>query len=611
VTEDQAREIGKLKGIAVSPGIIIGKARFVDRSRVKILFQYLIGEAQLNKEIERFMEALNAARAQIENIKSKIPEPIKKHGFILDTHLMILDDGMLSDGTVKTIREERINAEWALSKVLQGIGELFEQIEDEYLRERFRDVENVAERILRNLAGKEEESLEEISERVIIVAHDLSPADTSSMNIAKVMGFITEVGGRTSHTAIIAQSLKIPAVVGLESVTRQVRDGALLIVDGNRGEVIIEPDDELIIQYQEKQIEQERYESSIARVSHLPAETVDGYRVAIMANIEFLEEVAAARDHGAEGIGLYRTEFLYLRSHGVPDEEDLFEDYRQVAEIMAPYPVTIRTVDLGGDKFASHVEWSHESNPALGLRAIRLCLKEPKIFKSQLRAILRASAFGQVRLMFPMISGVQEVLEARRILKEVMEELDEQNLDHDRNIQVGIMVEVPSAVAVADILAKHVDFFSIGTNDLIQYALAIDRINERVAYMYQPFHPAILRMIRQVVEAGSQAGIKVALCGEMAADPLCSFILLALGIDELSMNPGYIPVVKQMIRVSALKNAQADFQEILKMDTAREVRAFIVEKMKSLIPDLDEKALQGQLHQYIGTNGQGLFRISP
>jgi len=579
-----------LKGIAVSPGIIIGKARLIDRSRVKILYQYLIGEGQVSREVERLREALNATKEQILTLKNRMPDQIRQHAFILDSHVMMIEDGMLSESTVNTILQEKINAEWALKKSIQNIGRLFEQVEDEYIRERFRDVENLGERILRNLAGKEQESLLQIDERVIIVAHDLSPVDTSAMNIAKIMGFITEVGGRTSHTAIMAQSLKMPAVVGLESVTRQVHDGTLLIVDGNRGEVIINPDDEAIIRYQVRQLEHQRYESSIAKIGHLPAETMDGHRVTVKANIEFLEEVVTARDYGAEGIGLYRTEFLYLRSQELPREEELFEDYRQVAEIMAPSPVTIRTLDLGGDKFASKLALGREMNPALGLRAIRFCLRRPDIFKTQLRAILRASAFGNMQLLFPMISGLQEILDTKEILGEVKADLDRDGHAYDRDIKIGVMIEIPSAVAVADILAEHVDFFSIGTNDLIQYALAIDRINEHVAYMYQPFHPAILRMIRGVVTAAKDAGIGIALCGEMAGDPLCAFTLLAMGIEELSMNAGNIPLIKKAIRSVTMEQAKGDLERIFALQTAKQVREYVRGKVSALIPDLDERA---------------------
>ncbi len=582
----------KLTGIPVSSGIIFGKARVIDRSRVKILYQYLISDRQVYQEVERFKEALAAAKAHITTLRDHMPEQLKAHGFILDTHLMILDDSMLTDATVRTILEEKINAEWALKKSVHAVRRLFDQIEDDYIRERIADVENVAQRVLRNLCGKEPPSLSGIEERVIIVAHELSPMDTSEMNIGKIMGFITDVGGRTSHTAIMAQSLKIPAVVGLETATQVIPDGMLIIVDGSAGEVIVNPDDETIIGYQEKQLEHEKRESSILRQSHLPAETVDGVRTAILANIEFLEEVVVARDHGAEGIGLYRTEFLFLRSKEQPTEQEMFEDYKEVAEILAPSPVTIRTLDLGGDKLASFLPLGREMNPALGLRAIRFSLKERGLFRRQLRAILRASAFGHVRLLFPMISGVQEVLDARAVLGEAMEELDREGLSYDPHLQVGIMIEVPSAVTVADLLARHVDFFSIGTNDLIQYALAIDRVNEHVAYMYQPFHPAVLRMIRQVVRAARDAGIDVALCGEMAGDPLCAPLLLGLGIRELSMNAGNIPTIKTVIRTLSASDAEAALDAVLRLDTSQEVRDYILNHTIHLEPDILRSAAQ-------------------
>jgi phosphoenolpyruvate-protein phosphotransferase (PTS system enzyme I) len=587
----QKENFKKLRGIAVSPGIIIGKARLVDRSRVKILYQYLVNEQQASREVDRFKEALHAAKEQIVAVKNKMPEQLRQHAFILDTHLMIMDDSMFSKATIQTIQREKINAEWALKKSVQNIERLFTQIEDHYIKERIVDVQYVAERVLRNLVGREQDNLFEIKERVIIVAHELSPADTSSINISKVMGFITDVGGRTSHAAIMAQSLKIPAVVGLETVTHHVHDGTLLIVDGQTGEVIIEPDDDEIILYQEKQLQREKFESSIIRLSHLPAVTVDGRRVAVRANIELLEEVVAAKDNGAEGIGLYRTEYHYLRSPNLPEEGDLFEDYKEVAEIIAPHPVTIRTLDLGGDRVSTGVPLAKEANPALGLRAIRFSLREVKLFRSQLRAILRASAFGNVQVMFPMISGLQELLDAKAILEEVMSDLEREGLEHDRHIKVGVMVEVPSAVTVADILARHVDFFSIGTNDLIQYALAIDRVNEHVAYMYQPFHPAILRMIRQVVEEARKAQINVDLCGEMAGDPLCVPILLGLGFDDLSLNAARIPIIKKIIRTLSLQESKNDLEKIFQLETATEVRDFIKGKMQHLLKDLNQKGV--------------------
>ncbi|MBL7171363.1 MAG: phosphoenolpyruvate--protein phosphotransferase [Desulfobacteraceae bacterium] len=587
--EDPVSGERELRGVAVYPDIVIGKAHLVDRSRVKILYQCLVNGEQLKREVERFEEAVHAVEDQFVSLKNKMPDKVKDQAFILDSHLLILKDSMFYDSTIKKILEEKINAEWALKKSLEEIREVFEQIDDEYISNRVRDVENVTERILRFLSGDTSQSLGEINQRVIIVAHDLSPADTTELNTAKVKGFITDVGGRTSHTAIMAQALEIPAVVGLEVATALVEDGDLLIVDGSAGAVVINPDDSTIIHYQEKKLQLQEYKSSIARMSHLPAETTDGHRVDITANIEFLEEVAAAKDCGGEGIGLYRTEFLYLSGKGFPNEEDLFEDYREVAEIMNPAPVSIRTLDLGGDKFASKMPMSEEINPALGLRAIRFCLKEPAIFKTQLRAILRASLYGKIQLMFPMISGLQELLDAKEILRQVKKDLDQDHIEYDSKMEVGIMVEIPSAVVIAEILARHVDFFSIGTNDLIQYALAIDRVNEHVAYMYQPFHPAILRMIQQVVRAAKNEGIKVSLCGEMAGDPLCVFILLGIGLDGLSMNARSIPLIKKIVRATSMEQAKIDLENIMKLNTANEVRAYILALTRHMFPELEEK----------------------
>ncbi len=582
MTEYRGKWEKELRGITASPGIVIGKAHLVYRPKVKILYQYLVNDNELNKEIERFKAALRATEEQLIDLKHRMPDQVKEHAFILDSHLMILADTMFSDATIKQIVEEKINAEWALKKSVEKIGQIFKQIDDEYIRSRIDDVENVAERVLRNLSGDANESVVKTNERIIVVAHDLSPTDTTELDTSKVMGFLTDLGGRTSHAAIMAQALHIPLVVGLESVTTQVKDGDLLIVDGNTGEVIVNPDDNAIIYYQEKQLRHEEYESTITRKSHLPAITLDGHKIRVKANIEFLEQVVAAKDNGAEGIGLYRTEFPFLKDECLPTEEELFEDYREVAEIMSPDRVTIRTVDLGADKFTSDTKTGGETNPALGMRAIRFCLKEPEVFKKQLRAILRASIYGNVELMFPMISGLQEILDAKEILEEVKKELASKNIDYANDIKVGIMIEIPSAVTLADVFAQHVDFFSIGTNDLIQYALAIDRINEHVAHLYEPFHPAILRMIQQVVNAAKKAGIGVYLCGEMAGDPICASILLCLGIEELSMNARAIPVIKNTIRSLSIEDTRVDLTKIFEFETAKEVRAYIENRLKGL-----------------------------
>lgn len=588
MNRDSAVETGELHGIGVSPGIAIGKARLVEKTRVKILYQYLLRDEQLQQEVQRFQEALHTTEEQLQALKDRIPPHVKAHVFILNSLLMILQDSTLTDSTIDRIRKEKINAEWALKKSLEEIRELFGQIDDQYISARIDDVEDVTDRILRNLAGQRQESLSEIDERIIIVARNISPTDIPDLDTSKIMSFITDLGGRTSHAAIMAQALRIPVVVGLESATARVREGDLLIVDGTAGEVVINPDDQAIIAYQEKQLQYEAYDSDIARTSHLPAKTLDGHRISVGANIEFLEEAPAAKEHGAEGIGLYRTEFLYLKSKGLPEEDELFEDYKKTAELMAPDPVTIRTLDLGGDKFVFENGAPSEVNPALGLRAIRYSLQKPDIFKTQLRAILRAGNFGRVQLLVPMISGLQEILQAKTILAQVKEELQRENLAYDSDIPIGIMIEVPSAVIMADFLAEQVDFFSVGTNDLIQYALAVDRINENLAYMYQPYDPAILRMIRQVVAAGQKAGIEVSVCGEMAGDPLCVPILLGLGVEKLSTNPRSVPLVKNVIQNISLEDVRNDFQKVLGLSTAEEVHAYILKQMKVTVPALQK-----------------------
>jgi len=578
-----------MKGVAVSPGIIIGKAHHLDRSKTKIFPKKLINGREIDREVDRFKQAVDMAKEQIQKFKSNIPEQVKGYAFVLDTHSMILDDSLLFDSTLKRIRKEKINAEWALDKVVRNIHRLFKKVEDEYIGRRMDDVDSVSERVLKNLVGVQEDSLTGIKEEVIVVAHSLSPCDIVEINVTNVLGVLTDVGGQTSHMAIMSEALEIPVVVGLERATDMILDGDLLIVDGNTGDVIINPDPDTIVSYEDKKKRYNSYRSAIDKVRHLPAETLDGYKITIRANIEFLAEAKAAIEHGAEGIGLYRTEYLYMIKRDLPDEQTLFEDYRQIARMVGPNPVTIRTLDIASDRMALDMQASKEDNPALGLRSIRFCLNERKVFKSQLRAILRASVYGNFRLMFPMISGLGQFLEAKRILKSVMRSLDRDGIEYNREIPIGILIEIPSATSIADILAKHADFFSIGTNDLIQYALAIDRDNEQVAHLYEPFHPAVLRMIHQVVEAGNKEGIDVSLCGEIAGDPLSILILLSLGLKEFSMNIGSIPLIKKMIRMLPLGEVRDGLKGMLQLPTSKKIEDFVLKKARSLLPDVFEE----------------------
>lgn len=583
------KKIMKMKGFPVSPGITIGKAHHLDRSKTTIFYRKLINKKEIDKEINRFRQAVDMAKEQIQTFKSNITEQVKGYAFVLDTHSMILDDSLLFDSTIQRIKKEKVNAGWALKKSVNNIHHLFKKVEDEYIGRRMDDVDSVSERVLRNLTGVEPDSLAGIKKEVIIVAHSLSPCDIVEINVSHVMGILTDVGGRTSHMAIMSEALEIPVVVGLESATEIIVDGDLLIVDGNTGDIIINPGPDTIASYEEKRKRYNKYKSAVDRVRHLPAETSDGHKITIKANIEFLGETKSAIENGAEGIGLYRTEYLYMIKKDFPDEQTLIDDYSQIAKMVAPNPVTIRTLDIASDKMMtsdSEIGASKEDNPALGLRSIRFCLSERNVFKTQLRAILRASVYGNFRLMFPMISGLGQFLEAKRVLKSVMRSLDREGIEYNREIPIGILIEIPSATSIADILARHADFFSIGTNDLIQYALAIDRDNEHVAHLYEPFHPAVLRMIHQVVEAGNNEGIDVSLCGEIAGDPLAILILLSLGLEEFSMNIGSIPLIKKMIRMLPLQEVRDQFKGILQLPTSEKVESFVLKKAQSLLPDI-------------------------
>lgn len=560
-----------LEGIGGSPGIAIGKAYLVEKGNVDIVDKYYINPERVQAEVERFKDAVAQSKKELLKIIEELPQEYRENAYILDAHLMLLKDKMIYRSTIERIEKDKINSEWALNKSVEHVKKVFSRMTAPYLKERINDIVHISERILRCLTGQGTYDISEINKRVILVAHDLSPAETTQIQLERVKGFIADLGGRTSHTAIIARSLEIPAVLGLEHATRHITTGDLLIIDGTRGMIIIDPDEDTLNHYHGEKERFEAYEAMVVRSSHLPAETVDGYHVSVMANIEMTEEVVSVLDHGGEGIGLYRTEYLYLNKKRLPTEQELFESYCEIAEIMNTRPVTIRTLDIGGDKFGTGLEWGKEVNPALGLRAIRFCMKEPEIFKTQLRAILRAAANGHIRLMFPMISSVEEIVSAKQMLSDVCESLDKEGVPFKKDVEVGIMVEVPSAVVLADLLAQEVDFFSVGTNDLIQYSIAIDRGNEHVAHLYQPLHPAILRMVKNVVEAGHAAGIRVSICGEMACSPSHVPILLAMEMDELSMNPISIPRVKKMIRTISLSDCKPLLKEVMKQRTSQDV----------------------------------------
>jgi phosphotransferase system enzyme I (PtsI) len=575
-----------LKGITASPGICIGKAYLVDREGVDVVEKYYIKGNKLQQEIKRFKAAVKKARDEINSIIKNSPEELQQ-GFILETHLALLNDKMLYGKTINTIEAEGVNAEWALKKVVSDLKAVFQRMTDSYLKERASDIVHVSDSIMRNLVGIKSKNIADIDKRVILVAHDLSPADTSQINLDRIKGFITERGGKTSHTGIMAQALEIPAVVGLENVTTAIKNDDLIIVDGNTGQVIVHPDEQTLIDYEEQRAQYQEYKAVITRESHLGAETTDGILIEVMANIELPEEVDSVINYGGDGIGLYRTEFQYMNRPEFPGEDELFDKYKYVVEVINPKPVTIRTLDINGDKAmnSNSQPGYNETNPALGLRAIRYCLKKPDVFKTQLRAILRAAAFGRVRILFPMISAYFEICEARRLLDDAANALEKEGLPYNREIEIGIMIEVPSAVILADLLAEKADFFSIGTNDLIQYALAIDRGNRHVANLYQPLDPAIIRMIKRVADVSRDKGIEVFMCGEMAATPHHIPLLLGLGFDELSMNPQSIPHIKRVIRSLTVSDARTFVQATLKKKTARGVFGLLREAYGDILKD--------------------------
>ncbi|MCF6179099.1 MAG: phosphoenolpyruvate--protein phosphotransferase [Geopsychrobacter sp.] len=574
-----------LVGLGVSPGVGIGRICLLNR--LSHIAEWQIDESEIEGEVLRFRKALVDAGVALRGVKQKVASQphLREHIYILDTHLLILEDELLTGRTEELIRQKN-NAESALGQTLKQLRTMFENIEDEYLRERSSDLDAVGQRLQRILAGVTDSTLDEIKETALVAAHDLSPADTMQLDRDKVVGFITDRGGKTSHTAILARSLGIPAVVGLESATAIVQNEMPAIIDGTTGVVILNPSEETFREYLKRKLAFEYLEKELSSYRDLPAETRDKVKVTLRANLEIVSEVPAAQKDGAVGVGLYRTEFLYMNRTQPPSEEEQFAAYSEIAQGVAPHPVTIRTLDVGGDKFVPDVSLEQEDNPAMGLRAIRLSLREVDLFKVQLRAILRASALGNVRIMFPMISGVAEIRTCKRILRTVKSELTQEKIPFDPQLQIGIMIETPSAVMIASLLAKEVDFFSIGTNDLIQYCLAVDRGNEHVAYLYEPLHPAILTALKMVCDAAHANGVAVSMCGEMAAEPLYVPVLLGLGLDELSMNHACLPRVKRVLRNLKQTDGEAILLEIMQLSTGKEVAAYLDREMRKLLPDL-------------------------
>ena len=583
--EKDEKEI-QLYGISGSPGICIGKAYLVGREGVDVVEKYLISPDNVKEEIKRFKTAVKKAKDELQALIEDTPEELHQRAQILEIHKVLLMDKMLYDRTITYIEDEKVNAEWSLKKAAENVKTMFNHMADPYLKGRVEDIIHVSDIIMRNLVGGSAVRIGDIDKRVILVARDLSPAETSQIQLEKIKGFVTDRGGKTSHTGIIARTLEIPAVLGLDKASRIIKNDDIIIVDGTEGVVIVNPTDQTLILFEERVGRYEEYQAILTRGSDLPAETIDRFRLQVMGNIELPEEVVAVRSHGGDGIGLYRTEFQYLGRLVFPAEFELFDKYRDVAEVMAPKPVTIRTLDINGDKALANSTDPDEKNPVLGLRGIRYCLRNPDVFKTQLRAILRAAAFGNVRVLFPMISCQDEIHYARRMLNEAAESLTREGLLFNDDIEVGIMIEVPSAVFLADTLAKDVDFFSIGTNDLIQFSLAVDRGNRQVAHLYQPLHPAIIRVIKHITEVARDQGVKVSMCGEMAGDPVNIPLLLGFGIEELSMNPQSIPMIKSLIRLLDAEEARQFVKEALKETTDAGVTELVMKTFGSTLFDV-------------------------
>lgn len=574
-----------LVGIGASPGIAIARSHLLNRARAAGIERRIL-PGEVAGEVDGFLAAVEKSREQLREVKTQIADhQLAEHLYIIDTHLLILEDQLLINDTVELIRNDLINAEGALGRTLRRLRQMFDSIEDEYLRERRSDIDSVGDRLMRNLLGELRESLPALSCQVVVVAHDLSPADTMQMDRAKVVGFVTDVGGRTSHTAIVARSLGIPAVVGLETVTTQVDSDVPLIIDGTAGTVVLNPSPATFREYLARKQRYDYLEEELQAYRDLPAETRDGQRVALRGNLELGGEIEAAAAQGVEGIGLFRTEFLFMAASTPPSEEEQYRAYRAAAEAMAPHPVTIRTLDVGGDKFVPELNLLDEVNPAMGLRAVRFSLKEGHLFRTQLRAILRASAHGRLRVMFPMISGVAEIRACRHLVEKIRQELVEEGIAVGE-LPLGIMVETPAAVLIAELMAREVDFFSVGTNDLIQYCLAIDRGNEHVAYLYEPLHPAVLRALQQVCAAAREAGIEVSICGEMAGEQLYGLVLIGLGFTELSMNPAAIPRIKRLMRQVTMEEARAIAAHLLVPTTAAEVLDTLEAEMARRFPQI-------------------------
>jgi len=572
------------KGIAVSPGVVVRRAFVLDSEKVRIPRRFFEPECA-DAEIERFQHGLQKTRDEVTNLGKQVSETIgDQYGAIFETHQRMLEDQKVIGEITDLIREKHFTPEYAVSRTLRKYVRAFRAVEDPYLAERVGDILDIEKRLLRNILGESREELKNLTSEVVLIASDLTTSETAQLDTSKVMGFATDLGGRTSHTAIVARAFGIPAVVGLENVTEDVSGGDTVIIDGNRGLVIIAPDEETLAKFKKLEEGFRSFSLKLHELRDVPAVTTDGVEISLNSNIEFPREIPIALKNGAQGIGLYRTEFLYLSSGKEPTEEEHFEAYRESLELLGPRPLVIRTFDIGADKIAD----GHppERNPFLGARSLRLCFEQLGLFKTQLRAILRASALGDVRILFPMVSSVEELRHAREILTSVQDELRKQGIPFKENIPVGIMAELPSTALTASMYTNNCDFFSIGTNDLIQYTIGVDRVNERVAQLFTPAHPAVLRLIKCVIEAGRKSNTPVAMCGEMAGEVEYVMLLVGLGLRNLSVSPTVIPELKKAICSFSCKEAEKLARSVWRFDQASEIVKHLRERATAIMPEI-------------------------
>ena len=562
------------KGTGASPGIALGKALVIEHSELVIEKKTI---ENIDKEIQKLESAVKVSKEELTKVKEKALAELGEHeAEIFEAHLLVLEDPELIGSAISKIRDEKVNADYALNEIKEIFVAMFESMDNEYMRERAADIKDVTNRVLRHILGIKVVDLAELDEEVVLIAHDLTPSDTATMNKNMVLGFLTDIGGRTSHTAIMARTLEIAAVVGLNDITKKVKDGDYIVFNGDTGEVIVNPDEETKAKYASLKEEFEEYRKSLELLKGQASITTDGRHVELAGNIGSPNDVEGLIKNDAEGVGLYRTEFLYMdKEDSFPTEEEQYEAYKAVLEGMNNKPIVIRTLDIGGDKELPYFEMEAEMNPFLGYRAIRLCLDRKDIFKTQLRALYRASVHGKLRIMFPMISSLEELLDAKEVIKEVLKELDAENIAYSNDVEVGMMIEIPSAAVISDVLARHVDFFSIGTNDLIQYTCAVDRMNQKISHLYNQFNPAVLRLIKMVIDNAHKEGKWVGMCGESAGDQRMIPILLGFGLDEFSMSPISILPARKLITTLSYADMQKFADEVLAMGTAKEIKEYV------------------------------------